>query len=75
MLAGKIRVGLFGVIAVYLEPPFAYHQSLLAPVNVDKNALVEVSQINTFINPHFSVSRENLVHFLMVLKMKGNDDV
>ena len=75
MLEGKIRVGLFGVIAVYLEPPFAYHQLLLVPVNVDKNALVKVSQLNTFINPHFSVSRENLVHFLMVLKMKGNDDV
>ena len=74
MVAGKIRVGLFSVIGVYVEPCFAYHQSLLVPVDVDINALVKVSQLNTFISPHFSVSRENLVHFFMVLKMKGNDD-
>ena len=74
MVTCKVRVGLFGVIGIYLRPPFLYHQSILVPVNVDIDGLIEVSQLNTFISPHFSVSRENLVHFLMILKMTRNDD-
>ena len=64
----------FRVIGIYLTPPFVYHQSILVPVKVDIDALIEVSQPNTFINPHFSVSRENLIHWLMILKMQGNND-
>ena len=44
------------------------------PVRVDIYPLIEVSQLNTFINPRFSVATENLIHWLMILKIKGNDD-
>ena len=37
-------------------------------------ALVEVRQPNFFIKPHFLVSRENLIYWLMILKMQENDD-
>ena len=60
----------FRVIAIYLTPPFVYHQSILVTVKVDIDALIDLY----FINPHFSGSRENLIHWLMILKMQGNDD-
>ena len=38
------------------------------------DALIEVRRPNFFIKPHFSVSRENLIYWLMILKIQGNDD-
>ena len=46
----------------------------MVPVKVDIDALIEVSQLNTFINTHFSVATENLIHCVVILKVKGNDD-
>ena len=55
----------FCVIGIYLRFPFVYHQSILVTVKVDIDALIKGSQSNTFINPDFLVSRENLIHWLM----------
>ena len=64
----------FCVIGMNLASRFVYSQSILVPVKVDIDALIEVSQLNTFINPHFSVATENLIDWSMILRIKGNDD-
>ena len=74
MVACKMRVELFDVIGIYLRPPFVYHQSIMVSVKVDIDALIEVSNLNILVSPYFSVSRDNLVHLLMILKMEGNDN-
>ena len=74
MATCKMKVELFCVIIIYLRSLFVYHQSIMVPVKVDINALIELRNINTFINPHFSVSREDLIHWLMILKIEENDD-
>ena len=45
----------------------------MVPVKVDIDALIEVSQLNTSINPHSSVATENLSYWFMILKMKGSN--
>ena len=69
-----MRGELFDVIGIYLRPPFVYRQSIMVPVKVDIDALIEVSHLNILISPYFSVSRDNLIHLLMILKMEGNDN-
>ena len=74
MVACKMRGELFDVIGIYLRPPFVYRQSIMVPVKVDIDALIEVSHLNILVSPYFSVSRDNLIHLLMILKMEGNDN-
>ena len=69
-----MKVELFCVIIVYLRSLFVYHQSITVPVKLNIDALIELRDINTFISPHFSVSREDLIHWLMILKIEENDD-
>ena len=64
----------FRVFGINLAPRFVYNQSILVPVKVYIDALIEVSQLNTFINPHFSVATENLIDWSMILRIKRNDD-
>ena len=54
MVARNMRVELSGVFHIYLRPPFVYHQSIMVPVKVNIDILVEGSQLNTFIRPFFS---------------------
>ena len=74
MVTCKVRLELFGGIIICLRPLLVYHQSIMVPVKVDIDALFEVSLLNAFINTHFSVAIENLIHCVMILKVKGNDD-
>ena len=74
MATCKMKVELFCVIIIYLRSLFVYHQSIMVPVKVDIDPLIELRNINTFISPHFSVSREDLIHWLMILKIEENDD-
>ena len=74
MATYKMKVELFCVIIVYLRSLFVYHQSITVPVKLNIDALIELRDINTFISPHFSVSREDLIHWLMILKIEGNDE-
>ena len=53
-----MEVELSGVIGIYLRRSFVYYQSIMVLVKVNVDALIQVSQINTFISPDFSVSRE-----------------
>ena len=72
MVVCKMRMEFSSVFfrpGIYLRPPFLYHQSIMVLVQVNIDVLVEVSKLNTFIRPHFSVPREKLIHWLMILKM------
>ena len=58
MVACKMEVELSRVIGIYLRSSFVYYQSIMSSVKVNIDALIQVSQINTFISPLFSVLRE-----------------
>ena len=53
-----MEVELSSVIGIYLRRSFVYYQSIMVLVKVNVDALIQLSQINTFASPDFSVSRE-----------------
>ena len=45
-----MRVELSAFIGIYLRRSFVYHPSIMVPIKVNIDALIEVSQLNTFVS-------------------------